>query len=437
MKRKDIIKSLIAMKQDEIPFNVIQRDMELPLDSGQIITVPGVRRCGKSSLMMLAINRLVSQGVDKSRILWIGFDDERLYGMGTEGLDDILSAYMEVFPTVPLKDVYMFFDEIQLVEKWELFILRVYKSYCKNIFVSGSNAQMLSGELSSALRGWPLEYEAYPLSFNEFCRFNKIDTSGVKESDSARLRHAFADFNSSSAFPEIVLTPDRAIRDRKLQGYFNTMLFRDLIEHYELTNHEVVRYFLKRLLANISKPTSVNSIYKDIKSQGKKISKDKLYELADYVCEIFLFHRIGQYSKSIVKESNAPCKYYCIDNGLRNAVLMPQSGDEGKLLENTVLLHLLRNGDTSVKVSFFRNDKECDFVLQRGDTVSELMQVTWDMTAPETRKREIEGLLEASRYTGCDMLTIITADEADIIEAEGKTITVWPAWKWLLHSRPA
>ena len=158
-----MIKSLIALKQSEIPFNVIPRDLELPTDTGQIITVPGVRRCGKSSLMMLAINALVQHGVAKERILWIGFDDERLHDMGTEGLDEVIAAYMEMYPSVAIKDVYMFFDEIQLIENWELFVLRVYKSYCKNIYVSGSNAQMLSNELSSAFRGWPLEYEAFHL----------------------------------------------------------------------------------------------------------------------------------------------------------------------------------------------------------------------------------------------------------------------------------
>ena len=432
MKRKDMIKSLIALKQSEIPFNVIPRDLELPTDTGQIITVPGVRRCGKSSLMMLAINALVQHGVAKERILWIGFDDERLHDMGTEGLDEVIAAYMEMYPSVAIKDVYMFFDEIQLIENWELFVLRVYKSYCKNIYVSGSNAQMLSNELSSALRGWPLEYEAFPLSFREFCRFRGIPVKSFMESDMARLKSAFADFNRSSAFPEVVLIPEKSMKDRKLQGYFNTMLFRDLIEHYNLTNHEAVRYFLKRLMANLSKPTSVNSIYNDLKSKGLKISKDKIYELADYVCDIFLFFRIPKYEKSLVKESSAPFKYYCIDNGLRNAVLLPQSGDDGKLLENTVLLHLKRNSGPSTKISYYQGTKECDFVIQQDDSINELLQVTWDMSDAGTRAREIEGLLEASSITGCESLTVITVDEEAELAVSGKIIRVIPAWKWLL-----
>ncbi len=435
MKRKGVIQSLIAIKQSEIPFNVIPRDLELPINSGQIITVPGVRRCGKSSLMMLAINTLVQQGVEKERILWIGFDDERLLDMGTEGLDEVITAYMEMYPSVPIKDVYMFFDEIQLVGNWELFILRVFKSYCKNIYISGSNAQMLSSELSSALRGWPLEYEAFPLSFHEFCRFKNISTENFMESDRARLKSAFAEFNRSSAFPEIVLIPEKSMKDRKLQGYFNTMLFRDLIEHYKITNYEAVRYFIKRFMANLSKPTSVNSIYNDLKSQGQKISKDKMYELADYVCEIFLFFRIPKYERSLIKENSAPFKYYCIDNGLRNAILLPQSGDDGKLLENTVLLHLKRNSDPSTKISYYQGFKECDFVIQQGDYIRELLQVTWDMSDVDTRKREIDGIMEASSVTGCNAMTIVTADEEAELIINGKVIQVVPAWKWLLTTK--
>lgn len=432
MKRKDVIQSLIATKQNEIPFDVIKRDLELPLDSEQIITIPGVRRCGKSSLMMLAINSLIEKGVQKERILWLGFDDERLYDMPTEELDDIITAYMEMYPDIPIKDVYMFFDEIQLVEKWELFVLRIYKSYCKNIYVSGSNAQMLSQELSSALRGWPLEFEEFPLSFNEYCRFKGTTTKAFAEADKAKLKTAFAEFNHSSAFPEVVLIPDKSMKERKLQGYFNTMLFRDLVEHYNLNNPELVRYFLKRVMANLTKPTSINSIYNDLKSQGLKVGKDKLYELANHICSVFLFFRVPKYDKSIIKENSSLYKYYCIDNGIRNAVLLPQSGDDGKLLENTVFLNLRRNSRPTDKIFYYQGNKECDFVLQRNECIIELIQVTWNMTDEETRKREIDGLIEASRATGCNHLLIITNDEEAEITEKNITINVIPAWKWLL-----
>ena len=131
--KKEVIKSLIAIKQSEIPFDVIERDVKLPVNRKKIITVPGVRRCGKSTMMEIAINQLIQEGVPKQNILWLGFDDERLINMSSDELDDVLIGYMEMFPDIPIKDVHLFFDEIQLIKGWEYFVLRVYKSYCKNI----------------------------------------------------------------------------------------------------------------------------------------------------------------------------------------------------------------------------------------------------------------------------------------------------------------
>lgn len=430
--RKDVIKSLIAMRQNEIPFDVIERDLRLPINRKKIITVPGVRRCGKSTMMGIAINNLVHEGVPKENILWLGFDDERLINMSSDELDNVIIAYMEMFPNIQIKDVHMFFDEIQLIKDWEYFVLRVYKSYCKNIYVCGSNATMLSTELVSALRGYPLEYEIYPLSFNEYCRFKGISTDSYLEQDKARLKTAFEDFIHASAFPEVVLATSKSEQLKLLHGYFDTMILRDLTEHYRISNTSVVRYLIKRIMDNLTKPTSINAIYNDIKSQGLKVSKDDLYLWADYACRIFMFIRIPKYSRSVGKERKSLDKYYCIDNGLRAAVLMPQSNDHGKYLENTILLQLKRNLLPSDKISYYQGHTECDFVLQREDRVVQLIQATWSITDAETREREIKGLLEASSATDCDNLLILTHDEEGILTKDGKQILVVPTWKWLL-----
>lgn len=430
--KKELFKSLIALKQSEIPFDVIERDLELPINRKKIITIPGVRRCGKSTMMEIAINHLVKDGVSKERILWLGFDDERLTDLSTDEFDEIISAYMELFPHIPIKDVYMFFDEIQLVKNWEYFVLRLYKSYCKNIFVCGSNATMLSTELASVLRGYPLEFPTTTLSFKEFCRFSGISTTDVLEQDKARLRMAFKEYNSSSSFPEIVLTKNKSEQLKLLQGYFNTMILKDLVEHYNTKNIEVVKYFTKRILANLSKPTSINAIYYDIKSQGLKVGKNDLYLWANYLCNIFLFSRISKYTKSIIKEQQSLDKYYCVDNGIRNAVLLPQSNDEGKLLENNVFLHLNRNRQPYEKITYFKENSECDFVVQHDDLATQLIQVTWTMADPATKEREINGLLEAAKVTGCANLTIVTFDEESTITTDGYTIHTVPAWKWML-----
>ena len=430
--RKDVIKSLIEISQREIPFDVIERDLVLPLNRNKIITIPGVRRSGKSTMMELVINSLVSNGVDRRKILWLGFDDERLRRMSDLELDEVITSYMEMYPDIPIKDVYMFFDEIQLVEGWEYFVLRIFKTYCKNIYVCGSNATMLSSHLTSALRGYPLEYEVYPLSFREYCRFKGLSVNTYSEQDKAKIVNAFDAYNSGSAFPEIVLTSSMSERLKMLHAYFDTMLLKDLVEHYKISNIEVVRYFVKRIMANLTKPTSINGIYKDIKSQGLKVSKDDLYQWANYICDIFLFLRIPRYDRSLAKEQKSSDKYYCIDNGLRAAVLMPHSSDDGKHLENTVFMHLHRMRLPSDKITYYQGKSECDFVIQRGDVVILLVQVTWSIADTSTKEREVSGIIEASKATGCDNLLIVTKDEDAVLTQEGKTIQVVSAPNWLL-----
>ena len=210
------------------------------------------------------------------------------------------------------------------------------------------------------------------------------------------------------------------------------MLLKDIAEHYRISNISILRYFVKRIMENLSKPTSINSLYNDIKSQGIKISKDDLYQWANYVCNIFLFIRIPKYDRSLSKEQKSLNKYYCIDNGLRSAVLLPQSNDEGKYLENNVFLHLNRNMQVGDKITYFQGNNECDFVIQRMDVVIQLIQVCWDISEHDTLKREVKGLLEASKVTNCDNLWIINKEEEKTIIIEEKTINIVPAWKWMI-----
>lgn len=434
MKRKDIFQGIIRTMQGELPFPVLERDLKLPVDSGQMVTISGVRRCGKSSMMKIVANQLFASGVERKRILWINFDDERLDGLRTDELDEVLQAYREMYPDISLSTVYIFLDEIQVVDKWELFVLRLYKTYCKNIYLSGSNAKMLSSQISTALRGWPLEFEAYPLSFNEYLRFKGIEASPFGEDGRARLVTACRDYLHSSSFPEIAMMTEESLKLRKVQGYFNTMLFRDLIEHYKLSNSEIVRYVLKRMMLNISKPTSINAIYNDIKSQGRKVDKTRLYELADMVCETFMFFKVSRWSPSLIKENSRLPKYYFIDNGMRSAVIMPQSDDNGKLLENAVFMHLRSQSGPDIKISYFNEGYECDFVIQSEEHIQALIQVCWSLSDEDTNARELRGLREAHEATGCTNCKIITFDEEATLEYEGLIINVIPAWRWLIQT---
>ena len=427
------LKSQIAMRQAEFPTDLKKREKSLPVGDGKIVTIPGVRRCGKSSRMENVINELLSQGIDRRRFLWVGFDDERLVKMSSDEMHLILEAYTEMYPDIPINSVYMFFDEIQLIEGWEYYVMRIYKHYSKYIYISGSNATMLSSELKSVLRGWPEEDETLPLSFKEYCNFKGVKTDSWLEPDLAKLRNAFLEYNNEGGFPEVVLMENPLLKVKTLQTYFDTMLLKDLVEHYKLSNIEVLRYYLKRIMANLTKPTSIRSIHGDIKSRGLKVSKDDLYDWANYACDIFMFLRISNYSKSLQKIESSQPKYYCIDNGLRDAVLLPQSNDDGKKLENTVFLQLYRTRTPIDTIYYYQGKGECDFIVQRGTEILKLIQVTWSMMDSDTRKREIAGILEASKATGCKNLQIITYDETEDIEVEeGIMIHVIPAWQWLL-----
>ncbi len=427
------IKTQIAMRQVEFPTDLKKRENPLPMRNGKIITIPGVRRCGKTSRMEMVVNDLLIEGIDRKRILWVSFDDERLVRITSDELDQIIESYREMYPDIEMSSVYMFFDEIQLIDGWEYFVMRLYKHYSKNIYISGSNATILSSELKSALRGWPQEEETLPLSFREYCGFKGIKTDSWLESDLAKLRNAFFAYNNEGGFPEIVLTDNPLQKTKILQAYFDTMLLKDLAEHYKLSNIEVLRYYLKRIMANLTKPTSIRALHGDIKSRGLKVSKDDLYAWANYACDIFMFFRISNYSKSLQKVESSQPKYYCIDNGLRDAVLLPQSDDDGKKLENTVFLKLYSQRTSIERIFYYQGKGECDFVVQRGVEIDSLLQVTWDMSDEETRRREINGLVEAAEATGCKNLYIITAEQQEEIKLEnGVSIHVIPVWRWLL-----
>lgn len=425
---KSTFQSIIALHQEEFPFALCDRNTKLPVQSERIVTVTGIRRCGKSSLLGLAINELLQSGVSSERILMVGFDDERLIKLKTENMDEILMAYREMYPTIDLKDVYMFFDEIQLVEGWELFVLRVYKNYCKNIFITGSTAKMLSEEITSALRGWPDEYREYTLNFQEYLNFKSIKANKYSESGAAILASELRAYCNEGGFPQVVLADGQSQKIKILQSYFNTMLFRDMIEHYHISSSsEVVRYFLKRVMSNLTKPTSINNIYNELKSQGLKVSKDSLYQWLDYACNIFLFYRVPKYTRSLVKERAVAAKYYVADVGLNNAVLLTQSGDEGKALENIVYLMIERSLGVDGRVFYFLEDKECDFVVQRGDEVDELIQVCWELDG-KNMQREVDGLLAAAEQTHCKKCKIITYNQTDTLHYNDVTIEVLPAW---------
>ena len=423
MKKK--IKQIIRDFYLQKPFEVHNRELQLPINTQKIITLMGVRRCGKTSILHETINRL-TQTIDKKRILFFNFEDER-FELNQESLDLILQAYMELYPEIAMKDTYLFFDEIQNVDGWEKFVRRVYDGVSKNIFITGSNSKLLSRDIATSLRGRTITYEVFPLSFREYLAFENIEVDLHSTKSLAFIHNRLEKFLHEGAFPETLLFDER-IREKILQDYYNVMIYKDLIERFEIKNTKALKFFLKRILASSTKLVSVNKIYNHLKSSGFKVGKNSLYEYLGYVEDIYLSLTLDKYSQKITTQTEK--KVYSIDIGFNNTLLYKFSDDIGKSMENAVFLELRRRE----KEIYYHTDRtsECDFVVLEKGRVVQAIQVTYEMENEKTRDREFKGLLNACKQYGLNKGFIITYEEEGTYEEDGMSIELVSLASFLL-----
>lgn len=424
---KNVLKTIIADFHSTKLRSSLKRNVELPVDSGAIISVIGVRRSGKTFLLYETIKRILGNGVPKRNILYINFEDERLT-LNQDQLDLILQAYQELYPKLDLADCYFFFDEIQNIKGWEKFVRRVFDTVTKNIFITGSNSKLLSTEIATELRGRTISYPLYPLSFEEFLRFNKAEPEYFGTSQKITILSHFSKFMIFGGFPELI-DLDETLKTKKLQDYFNTIIYKDLIERYNISNPSVLKFFLKRILSQVTKPVSVNRIYNDLKSLGYKVSNNLLYEYSDYIQGSFTSVFINRYEYSEIKQAKSEKKAYAIDNGILSAVDFSFSENHGKLLENLTALEILKSGR---ELMYFRDNLECDFIIRDKKTFSPV-QVSYSIQDSDTDEREIKGLLRACEYLKVKKGTIVTFEEEDNFKSGDIRIEVIPAYKYYLE----
>ncbi|SNR73897.1 ATP-binding protein [Desulfurobacterium atlanticum] len=425
--RKELLKEIIiSFQRKELP-DIIQRDLQIPINTGKIVTLIGVRRSGKTYFLYQTIKEL-RKTVEMENIVYINFDDERLEIKGKD-LGIIVESYRELYPDKNLSDVYFFFDEIQNVEGWEKFIKRLYETETKNIFITGSSSKLLSKEIATALRGRTISYEIYPLSFKEFLKFRKLKISPVDIYDTnlkAKVKKLFEEYLQWGGFPEISFIENEEIKLKVLQEYFDVMLYRDLVERYNFTNIPVVKYLLKRAIENVSSPFSVNNIYNELKSAGYKVSKDTLYNILDAAENIYLVRLLEKYSRSVLKRSLSLKKLYIIDNGLITANSFFK--DTGKLLENITFKELLLRYK---QIFYFKMKKECDFI-GFSDETPDIYQVSYTVKNAKTFERETESILEACKFFRKKEAFILTFDDELEIEKEKVKIHIIPCWKFFI-----
>jgi len=425
MKKKEQLKQIIRDFHLSDNFDVKTRTLQPPIDTKKIITLIGVRRCGKTSILYDMINKLCST-VEKTKMLFLNFEDERLE-LNSDELDLILQAYSELYPQQNLSECYLFFDEIQNIPNWEKFIRRVYDTISKNIFITGSNSKLLSSEIATSLRGRTLSFEVFPLSFKEYLLFKDIEIDLYSSKSLAHIKNAQESFLKNGSFPEILFL-DEIYANQTLQEYFNVLLYKDLAERYNISNTIALKFFLKRIIASSTKQISINKIYNELKSSGLKIGKNTLYDFLDYVQNIYLALTLKRYDKLLVNKELGERKIYSIDIGLNNAIEFKFSDNIGKALENAVFLELKRNYN---EIYYYRSQRsECDFVISTKGKITDAIQVTYDISDSDTKTREIKGLVEACRNFDLKTALIVTYDSEDEIIEDDIKIEIIPFYKW-------
>lgn len=424
---KNIIKDIILENQDLRLPAMIQRRLQLPLDLKMIISLVGSRRSGKTWLLFDSIKRLQANGLQKEKILFMNFEDERLI-FDTGSLDLIIQAYGELFPEIEFEDVYVFFDEIQNVAGWEKFVRRIFDTKTRNIFITGSNSKYLSTEIATELRGRTISYNVYPLSFSEYLDFNHVERKLYPQKNKSTVIHYAEKFLTNGGFPETV-SYEKYIRLKILQEYFNVMIFRDIVERYQVSNIDALKFFIKKVFAGVTKPFSVNKAYNDLRSMGYKISNKYLYDYFNYCNDVFLCQSINKFDFSEIKQAKSDKKTYIIDTGLLSAIEFSTSANSGKLLENLVFLEFLKAGK---EIFYFRNQYECDFVIKEDNKLTPY-QVAWDLSDENTRERELKGLSEACNYLNIKTGIILCFDYEEEIYYNGLTIQVTPVYKYFLN----
>ena len=421
---KDLLKSIILeFQQRELP-TLLERNLKVKTDLPIIITLIGARRSGKTFMLYQAITDLIDKGVAPENIIFLNFEDERLT-LNTNELDLILQAYAEIYPDKSLSDCYFFSDEIQNINGREQFVRRIFDNYSKHIFITGSNARLLSTEIADALRGRTITYTVYPLSFDEYLRFKGIAYDVTVPRKNAKVIYQTLQFIYQGGFPELIQF-EKKEQIKVLQGYFNAMIFRDIVERYKINDVHLLKFFIKKLFANIGKPLSINKIYNDLRSMGYKVSNNYLYEFEQYCYAVFLSIAVPKFDFSELKQAKSDKKLYAIDTGLLASVEFSVSENRGKMLENAVLTELTKAG---YETYYHKGKYECDFITRKENKL-QAIQVSWEVDNQNTKNREIRALLEVCQILNLQKAQLVTFDQKQLLTVDEIEIQLIPFHEW-------
>lgn len=428
---REVIERIIDdFHERDLP-SLLPREVSLPRVPGKASVVIGMRRSGKTWFCYQQMQQLLAEGVEKERILYVNFEDERLLPFGASDFQVLLDAYFRKFPSFRGRGAHLFIDEAQRIEGWDRFVRRVLDSGDLDVVVTGSSSRLLGTEIATSLRGRSLATEIFPFSLREYLRYHDVDpdprTLGARTR--SRLEKMAGEYLESGGFPE-VQSLGGDLRRQVLRNYVDVVILRDVIERHGISNATALRALIRHVMRAPATRFSVNKFYNSLRSQGIPATKNALYEFLDHLVDAYLVFDVPLHARSANVRRVNPRKVYVIDTGLLGAMSLCMTEDRGARLENMVFMHLRRAG-CRVEYYLTGGGGEVDFVvLPEGRTGRRLIQVCWDLSDPATRAREMSALRDAMSELRIRSGTIVTWLDED---SSDERIRVVPAWRWLLE----
>lgn len=390
-------------------------EVERHLDKPHAITLAGVRRCGKSTLLRQVAERHLASGYH-----YCHFEDERLLNFEARDFALLDEVLIECFGDQKV----MLLDEVQNAPGWEAFVRRMTESGRKFI-ITGSNAALLSREMGSKLTGRHVTVDVFPFSFREYLRHlgATVDEALLLQpSGRATLSRHLEMYRHGGGFPEPLVydAPDL------LEQLYDDILYRDVATRHDIKNTRALRELALYYMSNVATLASFNKL----KASLGLGSVTTVSAYTDALVQAFVLATVPVFDASVKRRSIAPKKVYAVDTGLANRVSLSFSRNLGALTENVVFVELLRRG---ADVSYYRteNGREVDFACRRGRALSDLVQVTLSLADPQVRKREVDALNEAMEEQKLDVGLVLTESEQEDIVSGQRAIKVRPLTAWL------
>jgi predicted AAA+ superfamily ATPase len=416
----NILKQVI-LEQIEIIQNadIVERNYVFEKNVNYILV--GLRRAGKSTLLYKIARELVEGGCDWSQIIYINFEDDRLLGFSKDDFNDIVETAHEM---TDAKEIYYFFDEIQIIDGWEHFVRRM-ADQKKQVYITGSNAKMLSSEMEKVLGGRYLSKMIMPFSLDETLDYKKIahdEIAMLTTSKSAKIRRGCQEYLASGGFPEA----QRLSNKREyIKSVYEKVLLGDIIEREKVNNKMALRLMVKKIAETVMHEVSFNTLAGNVKATGTKTSTDAMIDYSSYAENAYLLFRNRNYVSKFAEKESTP-RFYFYDNGILSLFLVDKPS---ALLENAVAVYLRRRYNE--EVYYFKSTRtgvDIDFYLPEEKCA---IQVAYSIEAAEDR--EIKSLISfAEKTEGIQKLIIVTNEEERAIVKNGVTIEVLPAYKFLL-----